>query len=62
MAEYIVVHGINQRMDGTWFDRSRMPVSVSINDLTINRLVLGPTGVFESREDGIQAEVYHPIE
>ena len=62
MAEYIVVRGTHQRMDGTWFDRSRMPVPVSKNYPAINRLVLGPMGVFESREDGIQAEVYHPIE
>lgn len=59
MSEYMVIHGMNQRMDGTWFDRNRM--SVSSNDAIIHCVVLGPTGVFEIREDSVRAEVYRPI-
>ncbi len=64
MPNYIVARGIGGRFEGYWYDYdqlSKEPVPIDSQYVkTISRVTLGPTGQYETRDDGAVAEVYRP--
>lgn len=59
--EYIVIRGAPNHIDGRWYDLSTMRRTTSADAVTIGTLLFGPIDVWEQRDDGVRAQVYHPI-
>ena len=62
-TRYIVARGIGGSFEGEWHDYNALPqgpVPVDPN-YTVGRVQLGPTGMYEQRDDGEWAEIYRPV-
>ncbi len=67
-SELVVVRGLGGPENGKWYDRGRMKVRDPDEDDSDNPYVIstahvhfGPTGEFETRDDGAKAEVFRPV-
>ena len=58
---YGVMRGVGGDLEGLWYRTDNMPVGSDSTDyIETSRITVHSTGEYETREDGVMAEVYRP--